>query len=177
MNPSPPPVSVNDNDFVMFMSRITGLWLIALFIVLWLMGQMPYQLSAGKEAWINTPFMNQLVTILPSTLAMLFMIIPSRGLALICLLSMLVLLISYHGRTPALMLPAFPLIFIPFLMDYRLFRNAWKWNAWLILLSFLITVPVLSVSYKAIPGYTLLLHAFIPWERLFVRFVHRFEPK
>ncbi|TDO28105.1 hypothetical protein [Sediminibacterium goheungense] len=177
MNPSEQPVSVTDKGFVIFMSRVIGLWLIVMFIAFWVMGQLPHQLTATPNAWINSPLLNQLATLLPSTLAIAFMIVPSRKLAAICLFAMIFLLLSYHGRNPALKLSVFPLIYLPFLVKTTDFRNAWKWTTRFMFLSFAFTAPFMSLSVSALPAYTLLLHAVIPWERLFVRFVERFEPK
>lgn len=177
MNPSEQPVSATDNGFVIFMSRVIGLWLLLMFIALWIMGQLPHQLPAAENAWINSPFLNQLATLLPSTLAIAFMIVPSRTLAAIGLFAMLFLLLSYQGRNPALKLSVFPLIYLPFIVKTADFRNAWKWTTRFMFLSFAFTAPLMSVSVNALPAYTLLLHAGIPWERLFVRFVERFEPK
>jgi hypothetical protein len=177
MNPSEQPVSVTDKGFVIFMSRVIGLWLMLMFIALWIIGQLPHQLPAAENAWINSLLLNQLATLLPSTLAILFMILPSRTLAAFALLAMLFMLLSYQGRNPALKLSVFPLIYLPFLVKTTDFRNAWKWTTRFMLLSFLLTAPWMALSFTALPAYTLLLHAAIPWERLFVRFVERFEPK
>ncbi len=177
MNPSEQPVSATDNSFVIFMSRVIGLWLILMFIALGIMGQLPHQLAAGENAWINSPLLNQLATLLPSTLAIAFMIVPSRTLAAIGLFTMLFLLLSYHGRNPALKLSVFPMIYLPFLVKTTDFRNAWKWTSRFMFLSFLFTAPFIAISLSALPAYTLLLNVGIPWERLFVHFVERFEPK
>lgn len=171
------PVSFNTEGFALFMSRVTGLWLILMFIALWIMGELPYQLATGENALIVTPLLTQLATIVPSTLAILFMIVPSRKLALICLLSMIFLMISYHERNHTLKLAVLPLIYLPFLVKKTEFRNAWKWTCRFMLLSFLFTVPFIGLSVTAIPAYTLLANAFIPWEQLFVSFEERFEPK
>ena len=177
MNPSHQPVSFNEQGFITFMSRITGLWLILMFIVLWIMGQLPHQLSTGNNAFITGQLMSQSASLVPSTLAILFMIVPSRKLAFICLLSMIFLLLSYHDRYQALKLSVFPLIYLPFLVRTAEFRNAWKWTSRFMLISFLCTAPLIGLSITAIPAYTLLINAFIPWERVFVSFEERFEPK
>jgi len=167
---------VNDGYFS-FMSRITGLWLILVFIALWIMGELPHQLPVNDTCWFPSPLVAQLASILPSTLTILFLIIPSRKLAAICLLLMIFLMMSYQGRNPALKLSIFPLIYLPFLVKTAEFSNAWKWTRWLMLLSFIVLIPVTSVSFTGVPAYTLLLLAFIPWDQMFVRFVERFEPR
>lgn len=159
------------------MSRITGLWLILMFIALWIMGQLPHQLPAGNNAFIAGHLMSQSASLVPSTLAILFMIVPSRKLAVLCLLSMIFLLLSYHDRNQALKLSVFPLIYLPFLVKPTEFSNAWKWTSRFMFLSFLFTAPLIRLSITAIPAYTLLINAFIPWERVFVSFEERFEPK
>lgn len=165
------------DGYPVFMGRITGLWLILVFIALWVMGQLPHQLAANSSGWLSSSLSGQLATIVPSTITILFMIIPSRKLAIICLLSMVFLLVSYHGRNTALILSIFPLAYLPFIVKTVEFRNALKWTYRLMLLSFLCTIPVISISYTAIPAYSLLANALIPWQRVFVSFVERFEPK
>lgn len=177
MKPSHQPVSFNEQGFITFMSRITGLWLILMFIALWIIGQLPHQLHAGGNSFIRGQLMSQSASLVPSTLAILFMIVPSRKLAFICLLSMIFLLLSYHDRNQALKLSVFPLIYLPFLVRTAEFRNAWKWTSRFMLISFLCTAPLIGLSITAIPAYTLLINAFIPWERVFVSFEERFEPK
>ena len=177
MNPSHQPVSFNEQGFITFMSRITGLWLILMFIALWIIGQLPHQLSTGNKAFITGQLMSQSASLIPSTLAILFMIVPSRKLAFICLLSMIFLLLTYHDRNQALKLSVFPLIYLPFLVRTAEFRNAWKWTSRFMLISFLCTAPLIGLSTAALPAYTLLINAFIPWERVFVSFEERFEPK
>ncbi|MFN3666093.1 MAG: hypothetical protein ACK4S0_08040, partial [Sediminibacterium sp.] len=77
----------------------------------------------------------------------------------------------------ALKLTLFPLIYLPFLFNPAEFRNAWKWTSRFMILSFLFTAPLIGLSIMALPVYTLLITAFIPWERVFVSFEERFEPK
>jgi len=167
---------LNDGYFT-FMSRICGLWLLLVFIALWIMGELPHQLPVNDTCWFPSLLVAQWASILPSTLTILFLIIPSRKLAAICLLSMLFLIISYHGRNPALTISIFPLIFLPFIVKTAELRNAWKWTRWLMLVSFIVLIPVTQVSFSATPAYSLLILAFIPWEHVFVRFVERFEPR
>ena len=170
-------VSFNEQGFITFMSRTTGLWLILTFIALWIMGQLPHQLHAGSNAFITGQLMSQSASLVPSTLAILFMIVPSRKLGFLCLLSMVFLLLSYHDRNQALKLTLFPLIYLPFLFNPAEFRNAWKWTSRFMILSFLFTAPLIGLSIMALPVYMLLITAFIPWERVFVSFEERFEPK
>ncbi|MFZ6023436.1 MAG: hypothetical protein ACOYVG_03160 [Bacteroidota bacterium] len=166
----------NDGYFT-FMSRITGLWLLLVFITLWIIGELPHQLPVNDTDWFPSVLVSQLASILLSTLTIFFLIIPSRKMAVICLLAMVFLLISYQGRNQALTLSIFPLIYLPFVVRTAEFGNAWKWTGRLMLVSFIVLIPVTSVSFTAIPVYTLLIHAFIPWKQVFVRFVERFEPK
>lgn len=168
--------TINDGYFT-FMSRVTGLWLLLVFIALWMMGELPHQIPVIDTCWFPSPLIAQLASILPSTFTILFLIIPSRKLAAICFFLMIFLIIGYQGRNPALKLSVFPLIYLPFLVKTAEFRNAWKWTRWLMLVSFIFLIPVTPVSFKATPAYTLLIFAFIPWEQVFVRFVERFEPR
>ncbi|MFN3665192.1 MAG: hypothetical protein ACK4S0_03475, partial [Sediminibacterium sp.] len=86
MNPIRQSVSYNEQGFITFMSRTTGLWLILMFIALWIMGQLPHQQHAGSNAFITGQLMSQSASLVPSTLAILFMIVPSRKLGFLCLL-------------------------------------------------------------------------------------------
>lgn len=177
MNHPQAPVLPETDGYIIFIGRITGLWLMLVFISLWMMGQLPHQLPVSERGWIQSGLSAQLASLVPTTLCIFFLIVPSRKLAVICLLSMVFLLISYHGRNQALKLSLFPLIFLPFLVKKQEFKNAWKWTCRFMLLSFLLSIPVITVSYTAIPAYTLLITAFIPWERVYLLFVERFEPK
>ena len=177
MNLPQAPFLPQPDGYRMFIGRIVSLWVMLVFISLWVMGQLPHQLPVTEHGWVQSGISGQLATLLPTTCCILFMIIPSRKLAFICLLCMIFLLISYHGRNQALKLSVFPLIFLPFLTKKQEFKNAWKWTSRFILLSSLFSIPVISISYTAIPVYTLLSTAFIPWESAYRHFVDRFEPK
>jgi hypothetical protein len=177
MNHPQEPFLPETDGYNIFIGRIVGLWLMLVFIALWAMGQLPHQLPVNEHGWVQSGIGAQLASLLPTTLCIFFLIVPSRKLAFICILCMIFLLISYHGRNQALKLSVFPLIFFPFLDKKQGFKNAWKWTCRFILLSFLFSIPVITVSYTAIPVYTLLTTAFIPWERTYRFFVQRFEPK
>lgn len=178
MEPSKHPTIQSNYEFRIFMSRLIALWLFGIFVVLWIIKGLPFQLTnLVTEGSHHVPIAFWLVSAATSSLMLAFFIIPNQIVAFILALLMYTFVQTYVSFELSLLNPALLMVTIPFLFPSSWFPNCLRLLKWGLLLSLALHSWLLPLSWKGIPGYTLYLIPFINWERLFVRFNDRFEPK
>lgn len=166
------------SNFGIFMARLIALWLFCIFVVLWIIKGLPFQLTnLVKEGSHHVPVAFWLVSVATSSLVLVFFIIPMRVIASILALLMYTFVQTYVPFELSLLNPALLMVIIPFVFPNSWFPKSLLILKWGLLLSLALHSWLLPLSWKAIPGYTLYLIPFIDWERLFVRFNERFEPR
>lgn len=160
------------------MSRLIAFWLFCIFVLLWIIKGLPFQLTnLVTEGSHLVPVAFWLVSAATSSLILAFFIVPTRIIAFILALMMYTFVQTYVSFDLSLLNPALLMVIIPFLFPSSWFPNSLRFLKWGLLLSLALHSWLLPLSWKGIPGYSLYLIPFINWERLFVRFNDRFEPK
>lgn len=178
MEPSNHPTIQSNYDFRIFMSRLIALWLFGIFVVLWIIKGLPFQLTnLVSEGSHHVPVAFWLVSVATSTLMLAFFIVPTRGIAFILAILMYTFVQTYVSFELSLLNPALLMVIIPFLLPNSWLHTSLWILKWALLLTLALHSWLLPLSWKAIPGYSLYLIPFVNWERLFVRFNERFEPK
>lgn len=166
--------------FRLFLARITAGWLFLVFVILWLTKGLPYHFPDRLPDFVINPeiaFTFSLVWVIVSTILLFFLIVPARLPAMILVVCMTVFIQCYRYEGVSLVNPAFVWVFIPFILPHNWFKKGWQVLKWILLISLAFHSWYLPLSWKALPGYTLYFIPFIPWERMFVSFIDRFEPK
>lgn len=174
------PLTSSEATFRLFVARIIAGWLFLIFLFLWVTKALPHHLPEILPTNVIDPelvFAYSLIWVLTSTGLLFFLIVPGRLIALILCILMLIFIQSYRYGGLSLLNPAFALVFIPFILPFSRFKKSWQVFKWVLLLSLALHSWFLPLSLKAIPGYSLYLISFIPWERWFQGFNERFEPK
>jgi len=164
----------------LFLARVISGWIFLLLLYLWITKSLPHhlpELAEGIKADAQVIAAYSCIWMMVSTLLLFFLIVPGRFLAGLLTLLMGIFMQCYQYGGTGFLNPAFVVVFIPFLLPVSWFKRSWQVLKWVLPVLLALHSWFLPLSWKAVPGYTVYCIAFLPWERWFVSFIERFEPK